>query len=98
VNKAGSEGQRLTKVDRTDDIVAPLKVSSAIGAKIQKRRCQEGSKYKMTQAQLADKVSAPKKDIVLLESGDAMKNQTLLNKVCRVLDLSSKTGLPLEDK
>ncbi len=52
----------------------------------------------MTQAQLAQKVNAPAKDIQTLENGDAIKNQALLNKVARVLKISPKTGLPLDDK
>ena len=59
------------------------------------RRSKEGQ-YKMTQAQLAQKVNAQANDIKLLESGDAIKNQALLNKVARVLKISPKTGLPLE--
>ncbi|MCJ1450784.1 multiprotein-bridging factor 1 [Mycoblastus sanguinarius] len=97
VNKAGSEGQRLTKVDRSDDIVAPQKVSQDVGTNIRNRRSKEGP-YKMTQAQLAQKVNAQANDIKLLESGDAIKNQGLLNRVARVLKISPKTGLPLDDK
>ncbi|KAK3173575.1 hypothetical protein OEA41_006906 [Lepraria neglecta] len=97
VNKAGSEGQRLTKVDRSDDIVAPQKVPAEIGQNIRNRRSKEGP-YKMTQAQLAQKVNAQANDIKLLESGDAIKNQGLLNRVARVLKISPKTGLPLDDK
>ena len=97
LNKAGSEGQRLTKVDRSDDIVAPQKVPQEIGINIRNRRSKEGP-YKMTQAQLAQKVNAQANDIKLLESGDAIKNQGLLNRVARVLKISPKTGLPLDDK
>ena len=95
--QAGTEGQRLTKVDRSDDIVAPQKIPSEVGANIRSRRSKEGP-YKMTQAQLAQKVNAQANDIKLLESGDGIKNQGLLNRVCRVLKISSKTGLPLDDK
>ena len=97
-SKSGSsEGQRLTKVDRADDIIAPNKVPAEIGHAIRDRRSKEGP-YKMTQAQLAQKVNAPAKDIQTLESGDAIKNQALLNKVARVLKISPKTGLPLDEK
>ena len=84
-------------MDRSDDIVAPQKVSGELGAAIRNRRSKEGP-YKMTQAQLAQKVNAPANDIKTLESGEAIKNQALLNKVCRVLKISPKTGLPLDDK
>ena len=90
------EGQRLTKVDRSDDIVAPQKIDSNIAEAIKQRRSVEP--YKMTQAQLAQKVKAQANDIKALESGSAIKNQALLNKVARVLKISSKTGEPLVDK
>jgi putative transcription factor len=94
---AATEGQRLTKVDRSDDIIAPNKVSPEIGQNIRNRRSKEGP-YKMTQADLAKKVNAQANDIKLLEGGDAIKNQALLNKVARVLKISPKTGLPLDEK
>ena len=52
----------------------------------------------MTQAQLAQKVNAPVKDIQTLESGSAIKNNALLSKVARALNISQKTGLPLDEK
>lgn len=52
----------------------------------------------MTQAQLAQKVNVKANDIQQLESGQAIKNQQLLNKVCRILKISSRTGEPLPDK
>ncbi|MCJ1247716.1 multiprotein-bridging factor 1 [Trapelia coarctata] len=95
-SSSSTEGQRLTKVDRSDDIVAPLKLDSKIAEAIKNRRAQEG--FKLTQAQLAQKVNAQANDIKLLESGNAIKNQALLNKVCRVLKISPKTGEPVVDK
>lgn len=94
VNKAGSTGQRLTKVDRADDIVPVLKTGAEIGAAIRNRRSKEP--YKMTQAELAKKVNAPANDIKLLESGEGIKNQGLLNRVARVLKVSPKTGKALD--
>ena len=87
----------MTKVDRSDDIVAPNKVPAELGAAIRNRRSKEGQ-YKMTQAQLAQKVNAQANDIKNLENGEAIKNQALLNKVCRVLKISPKTGQPIDDK
>lgn len=84
----------MAKVDRSDDVIAPQKVSGNVSAAIRERRAAE----KLTQAQLAQKVNAQANDIKLLESGDAIKNQALLNKVCRVLKISSRTGLPLDAK
>ena len=78
-------------------MIAPNKVAHEIGKNIMARRSKEGP-YKMTQAQLAQKVNAQANDIKLLESGDAIKNQALLNKVSRVLKISPKTGLPLDNK
>ncbi|MCJ1308702.1 multiprotein-bridging factor 1 [Agyrium rufum] len=95
-NKGASEGQRLTKVDRSDDIVAPQKLDTKIAEAIKNRRAQEG--YKFTQAQLAQKVNVSANEIKQLESGTAIKNQALLNKVARVLKISAKTGEPLPDK
>ncbi|KAL9032722.1 MAG: hypothetical protein Q9214_007843 [Letrouitia sp. 1 TL-2023] len=95
-NKPGTEGQRLTKVDRSDDIIPVQKVNAEIGAAIRNRRSQEGP-HKMTQAELAKKVNAQANDIKTLESGQAIKNQALLNKVARVLKISPKTGLPIEE-
>jgi len=77
--------------------VAPQKISGEMGANIRNRRSKEGP-YKMTQAQLAQKVNAQANDIKLLESGDAIKNQQLLNRVARVLKISPKTGLPVDEK
>lgn len=95
-SKSGVEGQRLTKVDRSDDIVPVQKVNPEIGNAIRNRRSQDP--YKMTQAELAKKVNAQANDIKTLESGQAIKNQALLNKVARVLKISPKTGKPLDEE
>jgi putative transcription factor len=95
-NKAPSEGQRLTKVDRSDDIVVPQKTGTEIGNAIRARRAKEP--YKMTQKELATAVNAPWQDIKLLESGEGIKNQGLLNRVAKKLDISPRTGLPLPGK
>jgi len=92
-SNTGQEGQRLTKVARSDDIVAPQKLDWKIAEAIKNRRAQEG--FKLTQAQLAQKVNVSANDIKLLESGNAIKNQVLLNRVCKVLEIRSKTGEPL---
>lgn len=92
----GVEGQRLTKVDRCDDVVPVQKVDSNISNAIKHRRAEEG--FKLTQSQLAQKVNVSSNDIKTLESGAAVKNQQLLNKVCRHLKISPKTGEPLPDR
>lgn len=81
-------------MDRADDIVPVLKTGAEIGAAIRNRRSKEP--YKMTQAELAKKVNAPANDIKLLESGEGIKNQGLLNRVARVLKVSPKTGKALD--
>ena len=86
----------MTKVDRSDDVIAPPKTDKSISEAIKNRRAQEG--FKLTQAQLAQKCNVPASDIKNLESGTAAKNQQLLNKVCRVLKINSRTGDPLPDK
>ncbi|KAL8674649.1 MAG: hypothetical protein Q9168_000957 [Polycauliona sp. 1 TL-2023] len=95
-SNSGVEGQRLTKVDRSDDIVPVQKVNPEIGAAIRDRRSKEP--HKMTQAELAKKVNAQANDIKTLESGQAIKNQALLNKVARVLKISPKTGKALDEE
>ena len=92
----GTEGQRLTKVDRSDDVVAPPKTDTRISEAIKRRRAEEG--FKLTQAQLAQKCNVPANDIKNLESGQANKNQALINKACRALKLNARTGEPLPDK
>lgn len=86
----------MTKVDRETDVVAPPKTDASVANAIKNRRAEEG--FKMTQAQLAQKVNVKASDIQELESGRGVKNQQLLNKVCRILKISSKTGKPIEDK
>ena len=77
-------------------MVAPQKINSQLSEAIKARRAQEG--FKLTQAQLAQRCNVPANDIKTLESGQAIKNQQLLNKVCRVLKISPKTGEPLPDR
>lgn len=89
------EGQRLTKVDRSDDIVPTKKVDRNIAAEIQKRRSQEP--YKMTQAQLAQKTNLRVQDIQTLESTSGTLNQQHLSKVERVLNWKMRSGEKLND-
>ena len=83
-------------MDRADDIIAPTKTPKEVGAAIRDRRSQPGP-YKMTQADLAKKVNAQANQIKMLESGEGIKDQGLLNRVSRVLKISSKTGKPLDE-
>ena len=51
----------------------------------------------MTQAELAKKVNAQANQIKMLESGEGIKDQGLLNRVARVLKISGKTGKALDE-
>lgn len=74
----------------------PQKTGTEIGNAIRTRRSKDP--YKLTQKELATAVNAPLADIKLLESGEGIKNQGLVNKVARKLDISPRTGLPLPGK
>lgn len=91
----GGEGQRLTKVDRENDVTAVAGVDPELGKAIAKRRSE--ADYKFTQKQLADKLpGVSEKDIKDLERPppNYKKNQALINKVCNRLDLNAGTGKP----
>lgn len=75
------EGQRLTKVDRETDIVAPKKIDASVGKTIAKVRTEK----KMTQKDLATKINEKPNVINDYESGRAIPNQQLLGKLERAL-------------
>lgn len=76
-----TEGQRLTKIDRTDDVVAVKKVEASVGKAIAKARLEKG----MTQKDLATKVNEKPNVVNDYESGRAQPNQQLLGKLERAL-------------
>ncbi|KAH3669066.1 hypothetical protein OGAPHI_001662 [Ogataea philodendri] len=92
--KGDPEGQRLTKVDRSDDIVAPKKLDANVGKAIQKARQDK----KFTQKDLATKVNEKPNVINDYEAGRAIPNQQLLAKLERALGVKLRgkdIGSPL---
>lgn len=79
--KSNPEGQRLTKLDNTDDIVAVKKVDVSVGKAIQQARQEK----KFTQKDLATKINEKPQVINDYEAGRAVPNQQLLGKLERAL-------------
>jgi len=81
----GVEGQRLTKVDRSDEIIKPKTVSREVGSLISKTRNEQ----KLNQKALGDKckpaISA--KIIADIEKGDAVYNDQHINAIENALNI-----------
>ena len=95
--KSNPEGQRLTKLDKTDDVVAVKKLDSNVGKVISQARQEK----KLTQKDLATKVNEKPQVINDYVAGRAIPNQQVLGKLERTLGVKLRgknIGEPLFPK
>lgn len=78
-----TDGQRLTKVDRENEVAPPKKVDQSVGKAMAKARQEK--EPPMTQKELATKVNEKPSVINDYESGRAVPNQQVLAKLERSL-------------
>ncbi|ANB13389.1 Mbf1p [Sugiyamaella lignohabitans] len=91
---ASSEGQRLTKIDRENEVAPPAKISMDVGRALQKARQDKN----LTQKDLATRVNEKPTVINDYEAGRAVPNQQLLAKIERVVGVKLRgkdIGAPL---
>ncbi|KAF2260920.1 multi protein-like protein-bridging factor 1 [Lojkania enalia] len=102
-SSSGGEGQRLTKVDRNNDITPQNLVTSELGQVIARARSQikNDKGGAMTQKEFAAKLALPQTMVADYERGTATKNNGHLKKMERVLGVQltgdkSKWGKEIE--
>jgi putative transcription factor len=85
--KTGQQGQHLTKVDRSDEIVKPKTVGIAVADAIKKARSEAKNDKggPMTQKDLATKINQTPTVISDYERGTAQPNEKILSDMERVL-------------